>query len=122
MTSILIMSSVILIIGLTASVGALMESRMALSFEKASQSLSLANLCAERAIWELKQDENYEGGEELLVEGNSCFIMPIEWWNEEGRIVVGEGRVDDHRKRVRVRLSQIDPDIVVSSWEDVLAF
>jgi len=32
-----------------------------LSFQDSNQSLSLANLCAEKAIWELMQDENYEG-------------------------------------------------------------
>jgi hypothetical protein len=122
LSSILIFGTVIFIIGLTASIGSLFESRMSLSFQDSNQSLSLANLCAEKAIWELMQNENYEGDEEVLIDNHSCTIYPIEWWQEDGRIIVSEGEVGEYRKRIRVTLSQLSPELVIDSWEDVLEF
>ncbi len=121
LTSISIFGAVILVIGVTASISSLVDSRMSLSVQKSARSLSLANLCAENAVWELAEDEDYEGGKTLSINGHSCFIFPVEFWGEDGRIVVAEGEVDGHRKRIKLKLDQIEPPSLFS-WEDVIDF
>jgi hypothetical protein len=119
LTAVLITGSVILIISLTASLTSFVNSQIALSFRQGARSLSLANACVERAIWELRQNSGYLGNQEFVIDdGDACFVDTIQSWGDNGRIINATATVGDYSKSVEVYLSAFSPEVVVYSWED----
>lgn len=116
--SVLIILAVALIVGLSASFLAINEAQMSLEKYNSSQSYFLANLCAEEALMKLKENENYPGNETITIEDGECQILPIEGnWTIK---VVGQFR--NQIKKVKIIVEQVNPEMVISSWEQVPDF
>ena len=121
LTSVLIISAVCLIIGIGVISLNISEGQMSLQKDQSSQSYYFANLCAEEALISLKEDNGYLGetinGESMNIENSSCTISVEGSWTVKISAISS-----DQVKKIKIKLSQINPQIVISSWEEVNKF
>ena len=118
--TIFIILAIALVLGLSFGLLAISESTMSLDQFKSSQAYFLANLCAEHALMELKEDIIYIGNESppVGVEGGGCQILPIEGqW-----IIKTQGNFQNEVKKMRISVSQVNPKMIISSWQEVADF
>jgi hypothetical protein len=105
-------------VGISFSLLSADESAMALENFQSSKSYFLANLCAEQALMKLKENTDYSGNETINIEDGSCQILPIEGqW-----IVKTTGNFQNQMKKIRISISQVDPEVVIDSWQEVASF
>lgn len=116
--TILIISSVALLVGLSVSFFTLGEAQMSLQKNQSSQAHYLANLCAEEALMKLKEDVNYQGNEVFGFEQGSCQILAIEGnWTLK---VLAD--CSNQIKKLKIIVNQIDPEVKIFSWQEVADF
>ena len=116
--TIFIILAILLLLGLSFGLLAISETNMSLEKTKSSQAYFLANLCAEQALMKLKEDINYQGPETINIENGSCQILQIEGqW-----IIKTIGNMQNNIKKMRISVSQINPKIIISSWQEVADF
>lgn len=77
LTSVIILSVVLLLIAQAASTSGYFQSAGALDFEFKELSYSLALSCIDRAYYNLSQDLDYAGNEDLAIGGYTCRIDPV---------------------------------------------
>jgi len=116
--TILIILSIVLAVGLGLSSLSISETKMSLQKNLSSQAYYLANLCAEQALMELKEDSNYIGNETINMENGNCSIFPIEGNWTVKISATSAGQV----KKMKIIISQIDPEIIIDSWSEVADF
>lgn len=85
------------------------------------QARSLADLCAEKALNELKKDNNYAGSETDVYTYGECEILAVQASGLE-RTVQVEGRASTVVRRVEIEITSITPVITVGSWQEVADF
>jgi len=114
---VLIISAIALLIGLSISLLSVGEIKMSLQKSQSSQSYYLANLCAEEALMKLKDDIDYPG--EILnnIENGSCIISVEGNW-----IVKVSANFSNQTKKIKIIISQISPQMIISSWQEAANF
>ena len=118
LTTILIILAVSLIVGLSIGLLSINEAIMGLKKTQSSQADYLANLCAEEALMKLKEDINYPGNETIEIEEGNCQILPIEGnWT-----VKTIANFQNQIKKIKIVVSQINPQMLISSWQEVADF
>lgn len=118
LTSVLIIFALTLIIATSFTLKSINEATMGLKKNQSSQAYYLANLCAEQALLKLKEDIDYTGNETVLIKGGSCQILPI-----EGRWTIKVlGSFQNNIKKVKIVVSQVNPKMVIYSWEEIKDF
>jgi len=117
-TTVLIISALVLMISIGISLESIGEMKMGLQRSLSSQSYYLTNLCAEETLMKLKENSSYLGDETINVENGNCTILPIEgnWTIKVSAFSSGQ------IKKMKLIISQIDPEIIVDSWEEVAEF
>lgn len=117
-TTVLIISALVLMVGIGISLESIGEMKMGLQRSLSSQVYYLANLCAEQTLMKLKENSGYLGDETINVENGNCTILPIEgnWTIKVSASSSGQ------IKKMKLIVSQIDPEIIVDSWEEVAEF
>jgi len=116
--TILIILGALSLIGLGISQLSIFEAQMGLQKSQSSQAFYLANLCAEEALMRLKEDSNYTGNETLNIENGNCQILPIEGnWT-----IKTVGNFQNQIKKIKIIVSQINPQTVITSWQEVPEF
>jgi hypothetical protein len=118
LVTILIIFAIALLIGVNLNLLAISEAKMGLKQIQSSQAYYLANLCAEEALMKLKENINYSGNETITIENGECQILPIEGnWTIK---VLSQFR--NQIKKVKIVVEQVNPEIEISSWEQVPDF
>ena len=116
--TVLIIFAIALLVGLSASLLSIGEATMGLKKFQSSQAYFLANLCAEQALMKLKEDINYPGNETIEIGGGSCQILPIEGnW-----LVKTSGNFQNQIKKMKIIVSQVNPEMIIESWQEVADF
>ena len=116
--TVLIILAVAFIIGLSNSLLNISEVNMGLKKTQSSQAYYLANLCAEHALIKLKEDINYSGNEIIEIEGGNCQILPIEG-NWTVKVI---SNFQNQVKKIKIVVAQINPQMIISSWQEVAEF
>ena len=116
--TVLIISVIILVVGLTLSLGSISEMKMGLQKSQSAESYYLANLCVEEALMKLKEDSTYSGNETLNIENGNCHILPIEgnWMIKVLATASGQ------TKKLKVVVSEIYLEMIIDSWQEVSEF
>jgi len=118
LVTVLIIFAIALLIGLSVSLLSIGEATMGLEKTQSSQAYFLANLCAEQALMKLKENINYSGGEIIDSEGGNCQIFSI-----EGNWVIKVlGNFQNQIKKIKIVVSQVNPQMIISSWQEVADF
>jgi hypothetical protein len=118
LVTVLIIFAIVLLVGLSISLLSINEAQMGLKKSQSSQAYYLANLCAEDALMKLKEDINYSGNETIEIEGGSCQILPI-----EGKWTIKTiSNFQNQVKKIKIIISQVNPKMIISSWQEVADF
>src|SRR4030065_1230870 len=86
-TSILIISALILVLGINTFHASLADQSMSSSYRSGEEASFLADFCARKAFIKIKENINYAGDESVEIDGMSCNINLIE-------------DVNDHTKKI----------------------
>lgn len=118
LVAVLIILAIVLMVGVALSLGSVDEMKMGLQKSLSSRAYYLANLCAEQALMKLKENSSYPGNETINEENGSCTISAIEGsWT-----VKVSGFSSGQVKKMKIVLSQINPEIIINSWQEVADF
>ena len=116
--TVLMVLLVALTVGLTISFLTINEAQMSLQKSQSFQAYYTANACAEMALVKLKKDKNYRGGETSNTGAGICYIFPI----EDNWIIKTMSYFSGQIKKIKIVVSQLKPEVVVESWEEVADF
>ncbi len=118
LTTVLIILVIALLVGIGLGLRSISEMKMGLQKSQSSESYYLANLCAEQALMKLKEDSNYTGNETISTENGICEILPI-----EGSWTIKVSATSSNQiKKMKIIVSQINPQMIIVSWEEVPDF
>ena len=116
--TVLTILAIVLMIGLSISFLSIGEASMSLQKSQSSQAYYLANLCVENALMRLKENSSYLGDETINIENGSCHILPIEGnWT-----VKISANFQNQVRKIVIMISQISPEIIIDSWQEVADF
>lgn len=116
--TVLIISALALMVGIGLGLRAIDEMEMGSQRSRSSETYYLANLCAEDALMKLKENSSYSGDETINIGNGSCTILPV-----EGNWTVKISASSDNQvKKMRLIISQIQPQMIIDSWEEVADF
>ena len=116
--TVLIVLVVSLLIAINAGLLTISEIKTSLQENLSSRAYYFANLCAEQALIKLRENSSYQGSETINIENGSCTILPIEGsWT-----IKVFGSASGQIKKIKIVLSQINPKITISSWQEVADF
>ena len=116
--TVLIIFAIALLIGLSVRLLSISEAQMGLKKSQSSQAYFLANLCAEQALMKLKENINYPGNETIEIGGGGCQILPIEGnWT-----IKTTANFQNQIKKIKIVVSQVNPQMLISSWQEVSEF
>ncbi|HYV33832.1 MAG TPA: hypothetical protein VE973_03210 [Candidatus Limnocylindria bacterium] len=93
--------------------------------EQSAQARALANACAEYALQELKDDQNYPGNTTVPLEMGSCSLLPI---TQSGTTftIQAQGIVSSMVRKVLVTAEIINQagqvTVTLDSWQEVSDF
>jgi len=120
--SVVIIEALILLISIGVSLRSITESNITLDEQASNRALSLSNACAEIALMKVESVLNYNGNETIMIEGDSCEIMPLEGSGNTNRIIKTKSTIIDHTRKVKIEISQISPIMQITSWKEVADF
>ncbi|MCD6550624.1 hypothetical protein J7K24_03740 [bacterium] len=117
--SVLIISAVVLLVAINASLFGISESDVAAREYQSSKAFYLAMLCAEDGLMKLKEDINYGGNETLNIGDGQCSILPIEGSGNFNRIVKSIGVFSNQIRKIKIEINRVNPKMEIRSWEEV---
>jgi len=118
LVTVLIIFAIVLLVGLSIGLLSINEAQMGLKKSQSSQAYYLANLCVEDALMKLKENINYSGNETIETESGSCQILPI-----EGKWTIKTiSNFQNQVKKIKIIISQVNPKMIISSWQEVADF
>lgn len=117
--SVFIIAAVLMVIALSTSRVLVQQLADTVGLEDHVAAKALAEGCAEAALLQIGQDENYAGDVELTIGGQTCTIRPI--LSGPPVTIETEAVVSGRPYRLRVELSDTSP-VTISSWERVTQF
>lgn len=100
------------------SVMSVRSSRIIVDSKKAR---SLADLCAEYALEQIRSNSNFNGNGNLNFNNQQCSYSVISQGGES-REVMASGTFNNVVRRVKIIINQINPQIFISSWQEVADF
>jgi len=121
LTTVLIIGSIILVIGIGMSLQSIMESDTSFDEELSHQALVAATSCMEQALLTLADDASYIGDQTIVVGSHTCTVAVITGSGNE-RTVKTSSTVNGHTRRLLVSVSNVNPPLQVSSWQEVSSF
>jgi len=122
LTSVIIIGAVVLLIGMGVALRSMGETDMSSNEEITTRVLSLVNTCAELGVIKLRNNLNYSGNEDIIIEGSdSCRIFPTEGTGNTNRIIKTEAEIKGFKKRIKVDIETMEP-LNIRSWQEVAVF
>lgn len=119
--SILIVGAVGVAITLSLILLGLASSRTSFAVEESNQAKALANACAEEGLQQISGSILYTGSGGLSLGQGSCSYV-VTAGVGQARTVTASGTVGDISRKVRVELDSINPQINITSWQEVADF
>lgn len=120
--SILIISALVLLLGISANLLSISESDMSLQTNQASEVYYLATACVEDALMKLKDNLNYGGNEILIFDNGTCTIKPLEGVENKDRVIKTFGNAYNQVRRIKIEINRVNPNMEIKSWQQVAEF
>ena len=95
--------------------------RTSFSLEQSNQDKAISNACVETALQVIRTDNYYFGTDTVTLGEGSCDYLVIDTGGET-REIQSIGTVDNLIRKVKVTVSAINPEIIISSWQEVADF
>jgi len=122
LVTVLIITAVTLMIAISVNLESMGETKISLAKNQSSKAFYLATACAEDALMKLKDNLNYGGDEILTFTQGTCTILPVEGVGNQNRLIKVIGNVSNYTRRIRIEISRVNPDMEISSWQEVTGF
>lgn len=119
--SVLIVSAIMTGIVVSITFWGTDQTRSALLGVQASQAKALANACAEQALQYIRSDVSYSGSGNLSLTGGTCSYTVI---NAGGAnfTINATGTAGNAIRKIEILISQVNPQINITSWQEVADF
>lgn len=118
MFSVLIFGAVALAIASSVLLIGLGSSKTGFIIEESGKTKSLANLCAESALQEIRNNTLFIGTNTISIGSNSCTYTVLDN-GAENRTITTTGTIGSVVRKVLINIDQINPSINVTSWQEV---
>jgi len=118
MFSVLVLGVVALAITSSVLLSGLGSSMTGFTIEKSGKAKSLANLCAEAALQEIRNSTPFFGVNTINIGSDYCVYTVVDN-GAENRTITGEGAVGTVVRKVLITIDQINPSINITSWQEV---
>ena len=107
-------------IAITASIIllGLSSSRSSFTFVQHRQAYWAANGCVEEALGAIRDDMSYVGSDSFSIGQGSCTYTVTNTGGET-RAITAEGIVGNVHSRLSVVVTDINPEIIIFSWQEV---
>ncbi|TSC94697.1 MAG: Uncharacterized protein Athens101428_212 [Candidatus Berkelbacteria bacterium Athens1014_28] len=120
--SVMIIGAVLLLIIITGAHVGTTQGINSLLFSNHTESESLISACGEQALMNLKDNPSYGGNETVSLGNGECQILAVTSQGGEVRSIQVTSAVGGARKKNLITVSQINPKLLVSSWQEVAEF
>lgn len=91
-------------------------------YRQARAATAMAHTCGEQALEKLKENANYTGPETLTFPGSeTCTVVSVTG-SGAVRTIKSQGSAQGAVARVQIEVSQVSPQIIVSSWKELADF
>ena len=115
LSSILVIATVILTIGISVSLLSVSESQISLAEKKKEETVDFVEACVEDALLEL--NENGSISSAITLPEGTCTVTIDSQTGDDWTFTV-TGAVDAHTKRIQVTANR-DTAVTVTSWKEV---
>ncbi len=119
--SVIIICAVLLMVVITTAYIGMTQGIDSLIYSNSISAENLASACAEDALMNLKNNQNYAGNQTLDLSTGQCQILAITSLNNV-KTVETSSSVNSATKKIKITVSQINPTMTVSSWQEVADF
>jgi len=120
--SVLVVGAISLAVTTSALLLSTSAARTGLSLKHSSESLALAQACAEHAVLELRSNSSYGGSELLSIGNGTCEILTVGGTGNENRTICAEGIRGDTARRIEILITRLLPKVAITSWQEVTDF
>lgn len=97
------------------------SSRTSFALEQSKQARGLANACAESALQEIRNSTPFTGSATINFSLGSCTYT-VTNQGGQNRMIASSSTVGTVVKKIQINIDQINPDINVTSWQEVQSF
>ncbi len=112
-------------VGLTLAISLSTLSRASIltssAFTNSNQAKALANACAETALQQIRNNPSFSGTGNLSLGEGDC-IYTVANLGGDNREITASGTIGDIIRKVKVSINTINPQINISSWQEVNDF
>ena len=116
--SLLIVGAIGVVTAVTLLVLGLSSAQTSLVVEQSAQARRIVNTCAERALLNIKQSNQFQGGEIFVIDSGSCEYQ-VTNAGGENRVITATGTLQNVVRKLRVVVNQLAPRVNILSWEEV---
>lgn len=119
--SVLIIGAVGVSIAVTLLLMSIDASKTSVINTKSEQAKALANACAEAGLQQIRSSVSYTGTTTLAIGLGNCSYTVTNTGGQT-RSINSTGIIDTTVRKVEILIDQINPTILVTSWEEVSEF
>lgn len=119
--SVLVVSTISVAITVSLVLLGVGSSRSSFALEQVNQAKALANLCAEEALQEINDSTPYTGTDNLTIGQGTCTYT-VTNTGGQNRTITASGTVDTIIRKVSISIDAINPNINITSWQEVVSF
>lgn len=118
MFSVLIFGAVALAIASSVLLLGLGASKTGFVIEESAKAKSLANLCAEASLQEIRNSTAFVGTNTISVGSDSCTYTVVDN-GAENRTINVDSVVGTVVRKILITIDQINPSINITSWQEI---
>lgn len=82
---------------------------------------SLAELCVEEALMEIRDDQQFSGSQTVSSSSGTCQFVVLNQGGQN-RLIEAEAILGNYTRRFAVSITSINPEIEISDWGEVAEF
>jgi len=121
MISVLIVSVIVLSISVTIAFLNTGAGKNSLTLKNSDQARLLAETCSEQALLEISLDRNYLGNSNLNFLEGDCSYNVVSGAGEN-RTIESSGFSGNSVRKEKILINALNPDIIISSWQEIADF
>lgn len=118
---ILLIGGVGTVISLSLLLQGMTSSQTGYTIEQMHQANALVNACAEEALERIREEIPFSGTESITLNTGNCEYTVVHGGGDN-RTITALGNVENMSRKIIITLDKIDPQINVTSWEEVNDF
>lgn len=119
MVLVIIIGVAAIIIAYSASIMGLGDLEMAYTSQQGNEALAVADGCAEEALYRLKLNTSYDGGNLVLANGSCIIVITDHSSPSIDKLVTAAATVDNYNRKVEVDVNLNSGAVEIVGWRDV---